>query len=64
MQKVSDKDLQARLQKEILEVSEKKRRLEENLKTADARSKLLIDSAARKDIEAYKKRLLVPTLSQ
>jgi hypothetical protein len=59
MQKVSDKELQAMLQKEILEASEKKRQLEENLRTADARSKLLIDSAARKDIEAYKKRLLV-----
>ena len=59
MQKVSDKELEARLQKETLEASEKKRQLEENLRTADARSKLLIDSAARKDIEAYKKRLLV-----
>jgi hypothetical protein len=57
MEKVSDKELQARLQKEILEASEKKRQLEKSLSTADARSKFLIDSAARKDIEAYKKRL-------
>lgn len=57
MQKVSDKELQARLQKEILEDSEKKRKLEEGLRTADARIMLLIDAAARKDIEAYKKHL-------
>jgi hypothetical protein len=30
MEKVSDKELQARLQKEILEASEKKRQLEES----------------------------------
>jgi hypothetical protein len=64
MQKVSDKELQARLQKEIHEDSEKKRKLEEGLRKADARSKLLIDSAARKDIEAYKKRFVVLTLSR
>jgi hypothetical protein len=40
-------------------VNEKKRKLEENLRTADVRSKLLIDSAARKDIEAYKNRHVV-----
>jgi len=54
MRTVADTELQATLSREIIEVNEKKRKLEENLRTADVRSKLLIDSAARKDIEAYK----------
>jgi len=54
--KISNTELQTRLLRETIEMNEKKRRLEENLKTADVRSKLLIDSAARKDIEAYKNR--------
>jgi dephospho-CoA kinase len=56
MRTLPDTELQARLLREIIEVNEKKRKLEENLRTADVRSKLLIDSAARKDIEAYKNR--------
>ena len=56
MRTVADTELQATLSREIIEVNEKKRKLEENLRTADVRSKLLIDSAARKDIEAYKNR--------
>jgi hypothetical protein len=58
MPKVPDTEPQPRLLKEIQENSEKKRKLEENLRTADARHKLLMDSAARRDIEAYKKRRL------
>jgi len=57
--KISNIELQTRLLRETIEMNEKKRRLEENLKTADVRSKLLIDSAARKDIEAYKNRHMV-----
>ncbi len=53
MRTVPDTELQATLLREI-DVSEKKRKVEENLRTADMRSKLLIDSAARKDIEAYR----------
>ncbi len=56
MRTVADTELQATLSREIIEVNEKKRKLEENLRSADVRSKLLIDSAARKDIEAYKNR--------
>jgi len=59
MRTVADTELQATLSREIIEVNEKKRKLEENLRTADVRSKLLIDSAARKDIEAYKNRHMV-----
>jgi len=57
MAKISNTELQARLLREAIEVNEKKRKLEENLRTADVRSKLLIDSAARKDSEAYKNRI-------
>ena len=59
MRTVADTELQATLSREIIEVNEKKRKLEENLRTADVRSKLLIDSAARKDIEAYRNRPVV-----
>ena len=62
MRTVADTELQATLSREIIEVNEKKRKLEENLRTADVRSKLLIDSAARKDIEAYKNRRGSPKL--
>jgi len=61
MRTVPDTELQATLLREIDE-SEKKRKVEENLRTADVRSKLLIDSAARKDIEAYKNRRGLPKL--
>ena len=50
MRTVPDTKLQATLLREI-DVSEKKLKVEEHLRTADMRSKLLIDSAARKDIE-------------
>ena len=62
MRTVADTELQATLSREIIEVNEKKRKLEESLRTADVRSKLLIDSAARKDIEAYKNRRGLPKL--
>ena len=58
MRTVPDTALQATLLREI-DVSEKKLKVEENLRTADMRSKLLIDSAARKDIEAYRNRPVV-----
>jgi len=58
MRTVPDTELQATLLREI-DVSEKKLKVEENLRTADMRSKLLIDSAARKDIEAYRNRPVV-----
>jgi hypothetical protein len=56
MRTLPDTELQARLLRESIQVNEKKRELEENLRTADVRSKLLIEIAARKDIEAYKNR--------
>ena len=62
MRTVPDTELQARLLREI-DVSEKKRKVEENLRTADMRSKLLIDSAARKDIEAYGNRPVVAEIA-
>jgi hypothetical protein len=62
MSKISDSEHQAQLLKEISAVSEKKRKLEEEIRIADARSKLLLESAARKDIEAYKKRSVVPKI--
>jgi hypothetical protein len=62
MDKISDTELQAKLLRETIQASAKKRKLEEDIETTDARSKLLIESAARKDIEAYKKRRPVSKL--
>ena len=62
MRIVPDTELQATLLREIMEVNEKKRKLEENLRSADVRSKLLIEIGARKDIEAYKTHHGLPRL--
>jgi len=59
MRIVSDTELQARLLREIIDLNEKRRKIEADLRTADVRNKLLIESAARKDIEAYKNRHVV-----
>jgi hypothetical protein len=56
MRTLPDTELQARLLREMIDVIEKKRKLEAALSAVDVRSKLLIDSAVRKDIEAYKNR--------
>jgi hypothetical protein len=49
-------DTELQFSRAIMDANEKKRKLEENLNTVDVRSQLLVDSAARKDIEAYKER--------
>ena len=60
MSNIVDPKLQASHVRESLEASEKKWKLEEDIRTADARCKLQLESEARKDIEAYKKRSLLP----
>ena len=62
MSKISDSEHEARLLKESKAASEKKRKLEEDIRIADARNSLLLESAAQKEIEAYKQRSLVPKL--
>jgi hypothetical protein len=59
MFKISDRERQAWLLKDTEAVSEKKRKVEEHIRIVDARWTLLVESAARKDIEAYKQRSLV-----
>jgi hypothetical protein len=59
MLKISDRERQAWLLKDTEAVSEKKRKVEEHIRTVDARWSLLVETAARKDIEAYKQRSLV-----
>jgi hypothetical protein len=59
MRIVSDTELQTRLLREIIDLNEKRRKIEADLRTADVKNKLLIESAARKDIEAYKNRHVV-----
>ena len=57
MRTVPDTDLQ--FSRALMDANEKKRKLEENLRTLNVRSQLLLDSAARKDIEAYKERHVI-----
>jgi hypothetical protein len=56
----ADREFQARLLREVQEVNAKKRKLEEDIRTVDAVSKLLIDNAARQDIDAYRDRRHLP----
>jgi hypothetical protein len=64
MRTVPDTELQARLLREMIDVLEKKRKLEAALSAMDERSQLLIDRAARKDIEAYENRRVGADLAQ
>jgi hypothetical protein len=57
--KISDREAKAWLLEDTEPVSEKKRRVEEHIRIVDARWRLLIESAAREDIEVYKQRSLV-----
>jgi hypothetical protein len=56
MRAVHDTELQRRLLNEMIEINERKRKLETALAAVDARNRLLIETAARKDIEVYKDR--------
>ena len=62
MSKISDSVHEARLLQESKAAREKKRKLEEDIRVADARNNLVLENAAQRDVEAYKKRSLVPKL--
>ncbi len=53
----SKADLQANTSKEPIDVHEKKRELEEHMKTVDSLQNSLTENAAQREIEAYKKDL-------
>jgi hypothetical protein len=57
--KISDPGRQACLLKETEAASDKKRKVEEHIRIIDARRRLLVESEAWKDIEAYKQLSLV-----
>jgi hypothetical protein len=59
MLKISDRERQAWLLKDTEAVSEKKRKVEEHIRILEAQWRLLVESAARRDIEAYKQRSLI-----
>ena len=50
----TDKELQARLLKEIYELSARKQKLEDDIRNLDAVNKSVQETAALRDIEAYK----------
>jgi hypothetical protein len=47
-------ELQANIPLETMDAQERKRELEDHIKTVDSRHDLLTESAAQRDIEAYK----------
>jgi hypothetical protein len=49
-----DKELQAKLLKEIQELYERRMKLENDIRAVDAVSKLRMEKAALRDIDAYK----------
>ena len=59
-----DTQIRAALLRESMEVHEKKRAVEESLRTADMRNRLLIEGAAREDIEAYMNRHVVAPIAK
>jgi hypothetical protein len=61
MSTFADRELQARLLREMQDVNARKRKLEEDIRTVDAENKLLIEKAARRDIDAYRNRRDLPT---
>jgi hypothetical protein len=58
------RDDQARLLIDIADVVEKKRKLEEYIKTMESLNNSLLESAAYRDIEAYKNRAPVVKLAR
>ncbi len=63
MPTLPNKEVQARLLRHIIDMDEKKRKLEDDLRTLDSRNKSLMEIEARKDIEAYKTRHHRPNLA-
>lgn len=49
-----DKEIQARLLREIQELYEKRGKIEENIRAVEAKSRLCMEKAALQDIDAYK----------
>ena len=56
MATLPNKEAQARLLRHIIEMDEKKRKLEDDIRTLDSLNKSLMENEARKDIEAYRNR--------
>ena len=49
-----DKETQAKLLREVQELYERRGKLEADIRTVDALTKLRIEKAARRDIDAYR----------
>lgn len=57
MPALSTKEVQAEILRQIIDVNEKKRKLEDYIRAVDSLNASLMESAAQQDIEAYKNRL-------
>jgi hypothetical protein len=64
MPTVVNKELQEGILSEVVDVAERKRKLEDYIRTVDSLNDALLESAARRDIEALRNRLSVPKQSQ
>ena len=56
------KEVQAALLSQIIDVNEKKRKLEDYIRTVDSLNTSFLESAAQRDIEAYKTRSSIQKL--
>ena len=56
MPTLPNKEGQARLLRQIVDINEKKRKVEDDIRTLDSLNKSLMEIEARKDIEAYRNR--------
>ena len=56
MPTLPNKEAQERLLRQIVDINEKKRKLEDDIRTLDSLNKSLMENEARKDIEAYRNR--------
>jgi hypothetical protein len=64
MPTVVNKEIEERILREVVDVAERKRKLEDYIRTVDSLNNALLESAARRDIEALRNRLSVPKQSQ
>jgi hypothetical protein len=64
MPTVVNKEIQEGILSEVVDVAERKRKLEDYIRTVDSLNDALLESAARRDIEALRNRLSVPKQSQ
>lgn len=57
MPTLPNQEVQAQILRQIVEANDAKRKLEDSIKAVDSRNRSMMESAAKKDIEAYKRHM-------